>query len=139
MKKILSFDQFCKISSQNENVDHIDYYLSKNNVETKVSKDEFFKIGMEKNFMPKKDNQKGFQIKQDGNRFIALFNENKELSLDDIIKLFQDKGIYTFKLNDPMIKEFEEYLKSSKIEYREASQLGTDITFYSSKHPKFKK
>jgi hypothetical protein len=135
MKNLLNYKQFCTYSL-NENVD---YFISKNNVETKITKDEFIKIGLEKNFTPKKDNTTGFSIKQDGNKFIAQFTENKESALENAIQAFNDHGVVTIKVEDDLSNKLSAYLDENKIEYKEGSQEGSDITFYSAKHPKFSK
>jgi hypothetical protein len=117
MKNILNFEQFCKYSITED----VDYYISKNNQETQISKDEFIRIGLEKNFAPKKDNDTGFHIKQDGNKFIAQFTEN--ISTNEMVLIKDKTKIEAFvaKLIDKVkdsdiIKDIKNFVASHDID-----------------------
>ena len=72
LKRILRYDDFIK--------ENIDYYISKDNKEIQVSRDEFIKIGMENNFTPKKNNEKGFHIETQDGKFVAKITEETDMT-----------------------------------------------------------
>ncbi len=55
-----------------------EYFVSKNGEEMKVTKDDFIKMGKEKQFMPKLNGKIGFSVSQNGNRVIAKIDERKK-------------------------------------------------------------
>ena len=55
-----------------------EYFVSKNGEEMKVTKDDFIKMGKEKQFMPKMNGKIGFSVSQNGSRVIAKIDERKK-------------------------------------------------------------
>lgn len=67
-----------------------------------------------------------------------MFYTPDKAPIEDVIKTFQEQGIYKFKLNDNRINQLIDYLKNNNINYAETSQLGSDITVFDpEKFPKF--
>lgn len=67
---------------------------------------------------------------QNGSEDIFSDESLNNTDVNAIYNIYKKEGFYKFKLSDPMVYDFEEFLKQKGEVYQDTSQLGTDITIF---------